>query len=70
MKIAFYCDTDYRVKNDIFVDDYDEEYSNFVRNIRFLGHESHTLDIFWKRNQTVDVCIFFDVPRKMRFLKD
>ena len=69
MKIAFYCDTDYRVKNDIFVDDYDEEYSNFVRNIRFLGHESHTLDIFWKRNQTVDVCIFFDVPRKMRVLE-
>ena len=59
MKIAFYCDTDYRVKNDIFVDDYDEEYSNFVRNIRFLGHESHTLDIFGKKKSNSGCVHFF-----------
>ena len=74
MNIAFYCDTDHRVLKNIFIDYYDEEYSNFARFLRHEGHNVNTYDVFVKENCKIDVMIFFDMPynyrRAKKFIED
>lgn len=62
--IAFYCQSDSRVKNDYFLDNYDDtnEYVRLAKKLRNEGYEVHSLDIYKKKKITPTICIFLDIP--------
>jgi hypothetical protein len=62
--IAFYCQSDDRVKNDYFLDNYDEtnEYVRLRNELKNLDYEVHSLDVFQQQNIKPNICIFLDIP--------
>jgi len=62
--IAFYCQGDDRVKNDYFLDNYDDtnEYVRLKNELVKDGYEVHSLDVYQKQNIITDICIFLDIP--------
>lgn len=62
--IAFYCQSDNRVKEDYFLDNYDEtnEYVRLANELRKDGYEVHSLDIYKSQNVEPNICIFLDIP--------
>jgi len=59
--IAFYHQSDKRVKNDYFLDNYDNT-NEYVKFRDELGYEVHSLDIYTKQKREPDICIFLDMP--------
>ncbi len=63
--LAFYCDYDNRVKNDVFINGADDnEYFKLVASLREYGIISHTLDVYIKKKIEPDVCLFLDMPKR------
>ena len=62
--VAFYCQSDNRVKEDYFLDNYDEtnEYVRLANELRKDGYTVHSLDLYKKDMISPDVCIFLDIP--------
>jgi len=62
--IAFYCQGDKRVKNDYFLDNYDDtnEYVRLRNELVRDGYDVHSLDIYQKQNIIPNICIFLDIP--------
>jgi len=62
--IAFYHQSDNRVKNDYFLEHYDNtnEYVRFAKELKKDGYRVHSLDIYQKQNIHPQICIFLDVP--------
>jgi len=62
--VAFYAPFDKRIKNDGFLEDFDDlkRYANIHKNLTKLGYEVHSLDIFKKKKIIPSVCVFLDIP--------
>tara|TARA_B100000795_G_scaffold179192_1_gene135629 strand:+ start:1935 stop:2933 length:999 start_codon:yes stop_codon:yes gene_type:complete len=62
--VAFYAPFDKRIKNDGFLEDFDDlkRYANIHKNLTKLGYEVHSLDIFKKKKTIPSVCVFLDIP--------
>ncbi len=63
-KIAFYAPFDKRIKNDGFLEDFDDlkRYANVHKDLTQLGYEVHSLDVFKKKKTTPTICVFLDIP--------
>ena len=64
--IAFYHESDPNVTNDNMINNYDDtnESVKLTYELRNLGYQVHTLDIYEKQSIIPDICIFFDIPKK------
>ena len=67
MKVAIYTDYDKVVRNDLLFthDKENNEYIFLQKALLSLGHELHTLDVYFKNKISFDVCLFLDMPKKI-----
>ena len=64
--IAFFHESDKNVINDNMINNYDNtnESVKLTNELRDLGYQVHTLDMYKQNNITPDICIFFDIPKR------
>jgi len=62
--IAFYTAYDKRFQGNQFINDFDDsnEYVAVSKQLKKVGFEVHSLDIFNKKKISPDVCFFLDIP--------